>query len=63
MGVTAWEIDDFARVELALESRGWQVEHCAHCDRSSRHPSCRIVRIPLRVQEPIEDILDYLRER
>ena len=49
MGVTAWEIDDFARVELALESRGWQVEHCAHCDRSSRHPSCRIVRIPLRV--------------
>ena len=63
MGVKAWPVDDFTSVELALESRGWQVEHCAHCDRSNRHPSCRIVRIPLRVQDSIEDILDYLSER
>ena len=53
LGVKPWSPEEDAAHDAALEAAGWYVEHCAHCDRSNRHPSCLILPIPGRTQGPL----------
>lgn len=45
LGEVEWTPDAWEAFEEELLKRDYRVEHCSHCDRSNRHPSCRIVRI------------------
>lgn len=45
--------EQWADYDQALEAAGYYVEHCSHCDRSNRHPSCLIKPIPGRLQLPL----------
>lgn len=40
LGVRPWTVAEWDAYEKALAEVGWWVDHCSHCDRSSRHPSC-----------------------
>jgi len=53
LGVEDWTEEEWQAYEAALQAAGWAVDHCAHCDRSNRHPSCMIVRLPGREQGPL----------
>lgn len=54
LGVTDYVNEQWAAFERKLDEEGYEVIHCAHCDRSARHPSCRIVRKedPVNPKEP-----------
>jgi hypothetical protein len=53
LGVEPWTEEEWDNYEEALYVAGYGVEHCAHCDRSNRHPSCMIVAIKGMVQMPL----------
>jgi hypothetical protein len=53
LGVLPWAPGEFEAYERQLEAAGWWVDHCAHCDRSDRHPSCRILPIEGVEQRPV----------
>lgn len=57
LGVVPWSEQRWNAFETMLLEYGWQVEHCAHCDRSNRHPSCCIVPVPGQEQRAIPIIV------
>lgn len=48
LGESDWTVKDWERYEASLKDQGLMVLHCAHCDRSNRHPSCQIVPLDMR---------------
>lgn len=52
LGVKPWSVVQWQAYCAALDVAGYYVDHCSHCDRSNRHPSCVILPLPGREQGP-----------
>jgi hypothetical protein len=61
LGTVEWDPGVWQQYERALFDAGYAVDHCAHCDRSERHPSCMIVPIPGREQKAMPSIPEQFR--